>query len=248
MGTHAGKAARPVRAGRRRQRLPQGHRRVPAGLVVHIDRHGNQPLQGLCVEGQHPGQQRCPLAVQSLAGFRQLLVPGRQPAQPAAVPQDRIALAQGPAVPLKGGQIARFHVEQRPVHQPPAQIGAIREDPLAVGADHRQRQLTRQLRGAAHPFAADADAQTLRAFLHANRGAGTVVALEYTARHQRGLAPPDELAQTPRAEGTAAAEDMNGLQETGLAAAVGADENVQAGTRRALELGQNPDVLHLDRA
>ena len=127
MRSDAGKSTDTVAGGGGLQGPGQSRVRVPPGLIADIHRQGDELTQGLSIDRQNRLQKPVALAMKRLTCLAHLMIPGRQGAGARAFLESGVALPQSAPVALQDAQIGRFHVEQCPIHELSAKIGAIGE-------------------------------------------------------------------------------------------------------------------------
>ena len=123
-----------------------------------------------------------------------------------------------------------FHVEHTPIEKLPANLRRPFEQAEAVGVDQLQRQDLGQLRSATGVLPVDADLElTLTVTGDPQRAVTTLGQLDLTEDGAGELFVLNDRQQPRATKRTGKPQQVNGFQNTGFAAAVGAVKNVDAG-------------------
>ena len=137
-------------------------------------------------------------------------------------------MAQGRLVAPPGVDEGRFGVKQTPVHEAPPLTRPVFQQSVAVGIEQQYRHLPGQLRQRAGWCAVDADGQLPQAAFDADRSPPTVAAVQHRHHPKPGRIGLNQLSRLAGAKRTAATQNVQRLQQTGLAGGVGTDQQVQA--------------------
>ena len=189
--------------------------------------------------------QSCP--VDPFPGLRGLVRPGLQRTAAFAPAQQLVALAQAAAELPPVGQECGFHVKRGPVQVIPAVPGARLDQPVTVRVDRDHGQDAGMVgNGADRPAVAVelplpgrlADSQVL-----AHPGMP-----DRTGYRDLPGAPAQQGFQLAAAKGAAAAQEIDGLQDAGLAGAVGPAKHRDLFTRRDFQVLQDPEIPGLEGA
>ena len=146
------------------------------------------------------------------------------------MPQPRVPLAQGFLQALPGLQKPWFHVEHTPVEKLPTNLGRAFQQAEAVGIDELNRQGLGQLRRTTGILPVDTNLElTLTLTRYAEIAQPTIFLAHLTEHGTANLLVLDNRLQPGAAKGTGQPEQMHSLKQTGLAAAIGAKEDIDAG-------------------
>ena len=218
---------------------------APAGQEAHASlAEFGQELGG--GGGQHrlqPGQVVGAQAAEALAGIHQLQVPGIQGAGRRSALEQGIALLQGPGVPPPGRKEARFHVEQGPVQEAPPVFGAPGDQFVAAGFKADHGQLGAQLRQARRRRPVQPGFPLAAGMAQAGPAGTALAVLPLRINRKRRLAAAHQAVAHAPPEGPAVAQQVDGLDQAGLAGAVAAGHQVQAGNGFEADFGQAAQVL-----
>ena len=199
------------------------------------------------------------MAGQWLTCFHQFMVPSLKLTVPRTDFEQRIALFQRPRITTpKDKEIrsrkavsttALFHVEQTPVHEPPPWLAAASDEGMAARLEGHHSQSRTQFTKLRDGFAIQPSFPVL-----------SRVAQPCAPRTSRDILPPlgedlDSIAsgtnQTitdPAAETTAISQDVQPLQQAGLAGAVVACDEIDARGWTQANIGQPPYCRDLQAA
>ena len=144
-----------------------------------------------------------------------------------------------------------FHVEHSPIQILTALFWGAFKQAETVGVDQLQRQRFRQLGSAAHGL--PVDTYLVVGLLAASNpnGAGHAVAEYHLGKNRAGiLSMLDHWLQSGAAKGTGQTKNMDGFQQTGLAAAVVAGNDVDTRgrvKRHRVQIAHRGDGESLER-
>ncbi len=141
----------------------------------------------------------------------------------------RVSLLQHVSVPLQHFQVAWFHVKQRPIEKPTPVFAPLKECLESFRCDDHDGKSSSQRRDRSHFLAIDPKASPTYALFNTNRTTliGLVTADLAENRERLGLVP-DDRSGSPCTKGTSEAENMDRLEKARLAAAVWADQQIDA--------------------
>ena len=143
--------------------------------------------------------------------------------------QPRVPLPQGFLQALPGAQKAMFHVEHTPVEELPTNLRRTFQQAKTIRIDQLQRQQIGELCSASCILPVDADLQFTLTITRNTQVAGAALGqLHLTENGTSRLLVMNHWLQASAAEGASEAKQMDRFQHAGLAAAVGAVEDVDA--------------------
>src|ERR1700677_1509837 len=154
------------------------------------------------------------------AGAQQVAIPYRNHGPGLARLQGRIALFEDLLITLPVSHEGLLHVEHTPIQETPAAARAFLNEAMHLGIDNLNRQEQCQLGQGGGLIPVDLRADPLSRTFDSHGHAP--VRRTPRAEDNESFGPmATEMLQTPRAKGAAAAQDINGLEQAGLARRVG---------------------------
>ena len=156
----------------------------------------------------------------------QLLIPALQDLVWQPLSQAGIALFHGPLESTPGLMELRFHVEHSPVDELTSISGTLFDEFVTVRSDQLQRQVLGQQSGALDPLSCHLDACLILLFFHSQSNLPTILS-DLAKDNQGVLALGNDVTNIDRTEGSPHSQQIDGLQETGLSAGIGADKQIQ---------------------
>src|SRR5258708_1033695 len=177
-----------------------------------------------------------------LADLDQLLIPCLEHLLATGAGRDllkqAVALLEDPAQTGERPGVARLDLDQHLVEEAPAELGAGLDQPQVIRPEEGDPEMARKVEGPA-PDAIDLDGslRPIALQVESNRQLfGRVARLDLRLDARAGGNRPDQLDFPPRPRRSRQSQHGDGLEKVGLALAIRADEDVDAGPRRKVQL------------
>ena len=207
----------------------------------HADLHGDagQPAVGLGHQGGQRHGDLGPAGADLLPHRGQLLVPDVEGQadllgqSPPGLLEQRVALAQHPLELQAQGVVAGPELDHGVVQEPPALPRPALHQHQVVGGEHAHPQRVEQVPPAGPPLSVELGDGPAPGDLTLDEQLAAV-ALDLAPDHRGGGAGPHEQVTGGAPEGAQGGQEADGLQQGGLARAVGTGDRGQA--RRQLQL------------